>query len=106
MATIMARYSVLKYRGFKSCAVIQQFPFAHSLFGLTLFGKDLFFSTSLHYIEKCRPNKIKSKPNTKGNVKGNKNNNNNHNKDNVNLLLRKEQKFLRLVVIGVAKWGT
>ena len=61
-------------------------------------------------IEKCPSNKIKSttfrhQPNTKGNIKGNKNNNNNHNKDDVNLLLRKEQKFLRLVVIGVAKWG-
>ena len=61
-------------------------------------------------IEKCPFNKIKSttfrhQPNTKGNVKGNKNNNNNHNKDDVNLLLRKERKFLRPVVIGVAKWG-
>ena len=61
-------------------------------------------------IEKCPSNKIKSttfrhQPNTKGNVKGNKNNNNNHNKDDINLLLRKERKFLRPVVIGVAKWG-
>ena len=56
-------------------------------------------------IQQNQVNNIQTPAQHQGKRKGQQKQQQQPHKDDVNLLLRKERKFLRPVVIGVAKWG-